>query len=97
MWQIEQAFRLSKSDLRERPIYHYLEKRIRAHVLLCFVSLLVVKETERILKTHGYSLIQAIQLLGHVGIGRTKIGNFETDIHSSISKETTKLIELFRH
>jgi hypothetical protein len=37
--QVEQAFRSLKSiDLRVRPIYHHLEKRVRAHIFLCMLA-----------------------------------------------------------
>jgi transposase len=37
--KVEQAFRSLKSiDLAVRPIYHYLEKRVRAHILLCMLA-----------------------------------------------------------
>jgi transposase len=36
---VEQAFRMMKSiDLEVRPIHHHLEKRVRAHVLLCMLA-----------------------------------------------------------
>ncbi len=38
LWQIEAAFRVNKHDLRMRPIYHWTEKRIKAHILICFVA-----------------------------------------------------------
>src|SRR5690606_42027150 len=34
LWQIENAFRVSKSDLRVRPIYHRLQRRIEAHICI---------------------------------------------------------------
>jgi hypothetical protein len=47
LWQVEKAFRMSKSDLRFRPIFHYKERRIQAHILICFVAYAVYKELER--------------------------------------------------
>ena len=38
LWQIEAAFRVNKHDLKMRPIYHWTEKRIKAHILICFVA-----------------------------------------------------------
>lgn len=37
LWQIEAAFRLNKHDLKMRPIYHWTPKRIKAHILICFI------------------------------------------------------------
>ena len=38
LWQIESAFRLNKHDLRMRPIYHWKPRRIRAHIVICFIA-----------------------------------------------------------
>ncbi len=49
-YAVERAFRISKTDLRIRPIYHRLENRIKAHILISFVSYAIYKEFERKLK-----------------------------------------------
>ncbi len=52
-YEVERAFRISKTDLKIRPIYHRLETRIKAHILISFVSYAVYKEFERKLKTNN--------------------------------------------
>ena len=52
-YDVEKAFRISKTDLKIRPIYHRLENRIKAHILVSFVSYAVYKEFERKLKTNN--------------------------------------------
>lgn len=47
LWQIEKAFRVAKTDLKIRPIYHRLPKRIEAHICLTFVAYKIYKELER--------------------------------------------------
>lgn len=49
LWHIEKAFRISKTDLRIRPMYHRLRRRIEAHVLVAFVAYTIYKELERLL------------------------------------------------
>jgi len=49
-YAVERAFRISKTDLRIRPIYHRLENRIKAHVLVSFVAYAIYMEFERRLK-----------------------------------------------
>ncbi|HNS30878.1 MAG TPA: hypothetical protein PKL52_10150 [Tenuifilaceae bacterium] len=44
--RIEQAFRVSKSDLETRPIYHFKEQPIKLHTLICFMALAVSKHIE---------------------------------------------------
>jgi len=50
LWKIEKAFRVSKHDLKIRPIYHRLQKRIEAHITINFIAYKVYKELERQLK-----------------------------------------------
>ncbi len=49
LWFIEKAFRMSKTDLRIRPIYHRLKNRIEAHICISFTAYSVYKELERVL------------------------------------------------
>lgn len=50
LWHVEQAFRISKSKIEIRPMFHFTRRRIEAHVCICFVALKVYKELERLLK-----------------------------------------------
>jgi hypothetical protein len=45
--EAERAFRTMKSTLDLRPVYHRLDERIRAHVLLCWLALLLIRVAER--------------------------------------------------
>ena len=45
--EVERAFRTLKTALDLRPLYHRKEERIRAHVLLCYLALLLVRIAER--------------------------------------------------
>jgi transposase len=46
LWQIERAWRDMKTTLDLRPLYHHKEERIRAHVVLCWLSLLLIRIAE---------------------------------------------------
>jgi transposase len=56
LWQVERAFRINKGTLEMRPMFHFTEKRIKAHICICFVAYKVYKELERILKLSGINL-----------------------------------------
>ena len=43
LWHIEEAFRINKHDLKMRPIYHWIQKRIESHVALCYMSFALLK------------------------------------------------------
>lgn len=47
LWVVERAFRISKSSLEMRPMFHFTERRIEAHVCICFVAYKLYKELER--------------------------------------------------
>lgn len=46
LWRVEQSFRMSKTDLETRPIFHHKEDAIRSHILICFVALIIEKYLE---------------------------------------------------
>lgn len=64
LWKIEKAFRISKHDLKIRPIYHRLQPRIEAHITINFAAYKVYKELERLLvsKKATISCEQAIEI-----------------------------------
>ncbi len=64
LWHIEKAFRISKTDLRIRPIYHRLQHRIEAHICISFVAYCIYKELERvmILENSSFSVRKAADL-----------------------------------
>lgn len=56
LWNIEKAFRISKTDLRIRPVYHRLRNRVEAHICVCFAAYSVYKELERLLNLNKIEL-----------------------------------------
>lgn len=56
LWVVERAFRITKGTLEARPIFHFTERRIEAHICICFVAYKLYKELERILRLLGIGL-----------------------------------------
>lgn len=46
-WQIEECFRIMKTDFSSRPVYLQNENRIKAHFLICFLALLIYRILEK--------------------------------------------------
>ena len=46
-WQIEECFRIMKTDFSARPVYLQDENRIKAHFLICFLALLLYRMIEK--------------------------------------------------
>lgn len=49
-WEIEECFRIMKTDFEARPVYLQDEIRIKAHFLICFLSLIIYRYLEKSLK-----------------------------------------------
>jgi len=56
LWNIERAFRISKTDLQIRPIYHRKRNRIEVHICISFMAYLIYKELERLIKENRLEL-----------------------------------------
>jgi hypothetical protein len=60
LWQIEKSFRMSKTDLRARPIYHHKKDSIEAHLTIVFAALAVSRWLER---ETGWSINKLVKTL----------------------------------
>lgn len=47
LWQIEESFRITKTTLKARPVYHSLENSIKGHFLICMTALLFARIVEK--------------------------------------------------
>ena len=68
--QAERDFRDTKGQLLLRPVYHRLEDRIRSHVLICFLALLII----RVAETRTDQTWRQIRPV----LGRLQVGRFQT-------------------
>ena len=46
LWQVEASFRMSKTDLRARPMFHHTKDAIEAHLTIVFTALAVAREAQ---------------------------------------------------
>ena len=53
LWKIEESFRIMKSTLEVRPIFHWTERRIKGHFVVCFLAFLLERTLEYKLKMNG--------------------------------------------
>ena len=56
LWTVELAFRIAKSKLEVRPMFHFTRKRIEAHICICFVALKVYRELDRLMKKNNMNM-----------------------------------------
>lgn len=92
LWNVERSFKISKSDLKARPIFHNKEQAIKTHILICFMALAIAKYIE--IKT-GKSIRSVIKDLKSVtdSIILDEISNKEIIIKGKIRDETTKILK----
>lgn len=80
LWFIERAFRMNKTDLQIRPMYHRLKNRIEGHICICFCAYVLQLEIERLLKAAGSDitidkareLVKTMYALTYTKPGHTK-------------------------
>ena len=92
-WEIEESFRIMKSDFLARPINLSREDRIKAHFMTCFISLFIYRLLEKKLNykyttTQILDTIRNMEMIEHKGLGFEPI--YER------TKLTDELHELFR-
>lgn len=95
LWVVERSFRISKGTLEMRPMFHFTERRIEAHVCLCFVALKVYKEFERLLRVIKFDMsvdkvLDTAKTLSTITIA---LPNGETAIKTLFLTHDQKLIE----
>lgn len=76
LWNVEKSFRISKSDLKARPIFHTVKEKIEAHISIVFGALAIARYVEI---TTGKSLEKIVSLLE-----KTK----EVILQDTLSQET---------
>jgi len=91
LWNVEKAFRISKSDISIRPIYHFRKQAIMAHILICTTALAVLKFME--IKT-GKSAKYVVDSLKSVTDGRmlNTVTNKEFRMRSQVTEDTKRLL-----
>lgn len=88
LWQVEKSFRMSKSDLLMRPVYHFKKEAIEAHILICIMALAIAKFME--LKS-GKSIRIILDALKKVTDARVlNIATQEEALWRSVISEKTK-------
>lgn len=92
-WEIEETFRILKTDFSARPIYLQREDRIKAHFLICFMALLIYRSLEKKLE-EKYTVTEIVNTLKDINLTKISDGaycpNFTRteltdDLHKTVS------------
>ena len=71
-WRIERSFRTIKSFLEIRPVYHGKSERIKAHVLVCVLPLLISRMIE---KRSSLTISEASRQLSYLKVKPVNLGS----------------------
>ncbi|MDP3684969.1 MAG: IS1634 family transposase [Ignavibacteria bacterium] len=91
LWHVEQTFRVAKSDLEIRPIFHFKQQTIEVHLLICFMALAICKYME--IKT-GKSTRQIVKILKSITDARIKntLNGEEITMRSKITADIKQIL-----
>lgn len=90
-WEIEESFRIMKSEFKARPVYLHLEERIKSHFIICYLALLVYRILEKEKLKDKYTTANIIATLKEMttnkieGLGYKQLYK-KTDITTDLNK-----------
>jgi transposase len=79
LWKIEESFKVMKSDLYARPVFVWNQNHIRAHFLICFISLLVIRVLQHRMGENALSAERVSRALNAVNCQILKGGIIHLD------------------
>ena len=90
LWQVEQSFRMSKSDLQARPMFHRQRDSIEAHLTIVFTALAIARFMQN---TTGLSLKRIITTLRPIQSAMLQAGDHTQLIPPQIPENAATIIE----
>jgi transposase len=99
LWEIEQTFRITKTDLEFRPIYHFKKENIQTHFLICFCAVLILRLLQYSLKKKGVYLSaeRIVNALNSMNLKDIKgIVNLQKAPTKEIEQDRTQLTNAFQ-
>jgi transposase len=98
LWQVEESFRITKHDLKIRPIYHWKPRRVKAHLAISFMAYTLVRHLEHRVRLQYIKLspekIRKILLSIQVSILYDTKTDKKFAIPSKISNDAKKIYKL---
>ena len=84
-WEIEESFRIMKTDFKSRPVYLQNENRIRSHFLTCYLALLIYRILEQKINddSHHYTTTQIISSLKEMNLFKLNDVGFASNYQAS--------------
>ncbi len=96
LWKVEQNFRISKSDLKARPIFHSKQQSIETHILICFMALAIAKYIEIKTKKSIKSVVKQLKKATDARI-YDQTNKREVTIKAQITEEAKEILKILWH
>jgi hypothetical protein len=93
LWRIEEAFKVTKSDLEARPVYLSRRDHIQAHFLICFVSLIIARLLAQRLD-NKYSISKIVESLNKASGSHLEENWYVFDHADDITKVITEKLDV---
>lgn len=93
LFEIERAFKDTKHVVDVRPVYHRLDDRIRAHVLICFLAMVLLRCAERSL---GMTWRDIMHTVTDIRVGKTRSADGELWLTSPLDDTQRSLFKALR-
>ena len=98
LWQVEESFRITKHDLKIRPVYHWKPSRVRAHLAISFAALFLVRHLEYRVRVQYKKLspeyIRKLLINTQTSILYSKAKKIKYALPSKMKAETEKIYRL---
>ena len=95
LFEIEHSFRALKSQLEIRPVYHWTDKRIRGHILMCFMAFTFINRLKNSTQLQYRDIVKAIDKMQVSEIKDDKT-NKNIFLRSKIEQNQQKIIDKLR-
>jgi len=98
LWRIEDCFRVLKSHLKIRPVFHWNQTRIEGHIALCFLTFLLERYLEIKLKENELSLSpeKLRETLYSMQASIIDFNGEQVTIHAPLSPDAEKLLKIMK-
>ena len=91
--EVERGWRSLKSSLELRPVYHWTERRIRAHIFICVISLQLERWMRNKLQSISVSVPKAMQALRQIKVGELCFGEKTSLMLTTLSQEHKEILK----
>lgn len=96
LWRIEESFRCMKSNLEVRPIFHWTERRIRGHFVMCFIAFLLERALEIEIKRaqESISLSKIREAINNMNYVKIEVDGQKIYIKTKLTEEGRKILRV---